>query len=201
MFGGQGGGKNSGDTTKGSVIVGDLELIGTDAGGGPDFGSGKRGAKVKKFEAHIMYDPKTGKGYKANKPADHKRMKKLGYLHADEMKKTSKAQVGDQISGVDGAKGDQDGSPMNFMQRASSELGDEDGFFQKVGGKALSDVFKFKDMFEAQKEQERRLEQQLKITDLSVTAAKSQPEKIAKRICYVQKISQTQEKSSFQCMV
>ena len=38
MFGGQGGGKNSGDTTKGSVIVGDLELIGTDAGGGADFG-------------------------------------------------------------------------------------------------------------------------------------------------------------------
>ena len=79
----------------------------------------------------MMYDPKTGKGYKANKPADHKRMKKLGYLHADEMKKTSKAQVGDQISGVDGAKGDQDGSPMNFMQRASSELGDEMGSFKK----------------------------------------------------------------------
>ena len=213
MFGGQGGGKNSGDTTKGSVIVGDLELIGTDAGGGPDFGSGKRGAKVKKFEPHMMYDPKTGKGYKANKPADHKRMKKLGYLHADEMKKTSKAQVGDQISGMEGladfnqgqdqytglqknysnAQYNQDGSPMNFMQRASGELGDEDGFFQKVGGKALSDVFKFKDMFEAQKEQERRLEQQLKITDLSVTAAKSQPEKIAKKFSRPEDYSNTGE--------
>jgi len=200
MFGGQGGGKDSGTTTKGSVIVGDLELTGTDAGGGADFGmpSGKRGAKVKKFEAHMMYDPKTGKGYKANKPADHERMKKLGYLHADEMKKTSKAQVGDQISGMEGladfnqgqeqytglrknysnAQYNEDGSPMNFMQRSGSELGDEDGFFEKVGGKVLSDVFKFKDMFEAQKEQERRLKQQLKITDLAVTAAKSQPEKI-----------------------
>ena len=29
----------------------------------------------------MMYDPKTGKGYKAEKPEDHERMKKLGYTH------------------------------------------------------------------------------------------------------------------------
>ena len=33
------------------------------------------------FEPHMMYDPKTGKGYKAEKEADHLRMKKLGYTH------------------------------------------------------------------------------------------------------------------------
>jgi hypothetical protein len=33
------------------------------------------------FEPHMMYDPKTGKGYKAEKPEDHERMKKLGYTH------------------------------------------------------------------------------------------------------------------------
>jgi hypothetical protein len=33
------------------------------------------------FEPHMMYDPKTGKGYKANKPEDHVRMKKMGYTH------------------------------------------------------------------------------------------------------------------------
>lgn len=37
------------------------------------------------FEPHMMFDPKTGKAYKANEPADHERMKKLGYLHKDEM--------------------------------------------------------------------------------------------------------------------
>lgn len=37
------------------------------------------------FEAHMMFDPKTGKAYKAYEPADHERMKKLGYLHKDEM--------------------------------------------------------------------------------------------------------------------
>lgn len=37
------------------------------------------------FEPHIMYDPKTGKGYEAKVPADHERMAKMGYLHKDEM--------------------------------------------------------------------------------------------------------------------
>mgnify|MGYP003142364488 FL=1 len=34
-----------------------------------------------KFEPHMMYDPKTGKGYKAEKEEDHLRMKKMGYTH------------------------------------------------------------------------------------------------------------------------
>tara|TARA_R110001606_G_scaffold230362_1_gene378217 strand:+ start:3 stop:1748 length:1746 start_codon:yes stop_codon:yes gene_type:complete len=33
------------------------------------------------FEPHMMYDPKTGKGYKADKEEDHLRMKKMGYTH------------------------------------------------------------------------------------------------------------------------
>ena len=33
----------------------------------------------KAFTPHMMYDPKTGKGYKAEKEADHLRMKKMGY--------------------------------------------------------------------------------------------------------------------------
>ena len=37
----------------------------------------------KDFEPHMMYDPKTGKGYKANKYADHVKMKKMGYVHDD----------------------------------------------------------------------------------------------------------------------
>ena len=34
-----------------------------------------------KFVPHMMYDPKTGKAYKAEKEADHNRMKKMGYSH------------------------------------------------------------------------------------------------------------------------
>ena len=33
------------------------------------------------FEPHMMYDPKTGKGYKADKIEDHLRMKEMGYGH------------------------------------------------------------------------------------------------------------------------
>jgi len=33
------------------------------------------------FEPHMMYDPKTGKSYKADKEEDHLRMKKMGYTH------------------------------------------------------------------------------------------------------------------------
>ena len=42
------------------------------------------------FEPHMMYDPKTGKGYEAKVPADHERMAEMGYLHADEMKEAGK---------------------------------------------------------------------------------------------------------------
>lgn len=35
----------------------------------------------KNFKPHMMYDPKTGKGYKANTFEDHLKMKKMGYTH------------------------------------------------------------------------------------------------------------------------
>lgn len=48
-------------------------------------GAVKSGSMAKEskdeFEPHMMYDPKTGKEYKANKPADHERMAKMGYTH------------------------------------------------------------------------------------------------------------------------
>ena len=33
------------------------------------------------FTPHMMYDPKTKKGYKAKTYDDHMRMKKMGYVH------------------------------------------------------------------------------------------------------------------------
>ena len=37
----------------------------------------------KEFVPHMMYDPETGEGHKAEKPEDHERMKKLGYTHEE----------------------------------------------------------------------------------------------------------------------
>jgi hypothetical protein len=33
------------------------------------------------FKPHMMYDPKTGKAYKAKTMEDHLKMKKMGYTH------------------------------------------------------------------------------------------------------------------------
>ena len=41
----------------------------------------KKAMKDEAFEPHMMYDPKTGKGYKADKEEDHLRIKKMGYTH------------------------------------------------------------------------------------------------------------------------
>jgi hypothetical protein len=45
-------------------------------------GTAKEGGE---FKPHMMFDPKTNKGYKANVKADHERMADMGYLHKDEM--------------------------------------------------------------------------------------------------------------------
>ena len=47
-------------------------------------------AATKKFKAHMMYNPKTGRGVKANKMADHLRLKKLGYTHTKPKAKKKK---------------------------------------------------------------------------------------------------------------
>lgn len=40
----------------------------------------------KNFKPHMMYDPKTGKGYEAKTYKDHMDMKKMGYTHEDSKK-------------------------------------------------------------------------------------------------------------------
>ena len=56
------------------------------------------------FKPHMMYDPKTGKGYKAETQEDHEKMNKLGYVHekpeeVTEAEKyiTGEFKVGDKI--------------------------------------------------------------------------------------------------------
>ena len=43
--------------------------------------AGKYESVEESFKPHMMYDPKTGKAYKAEKPEDHERMAKMGYSH------------------------------------------------------------------------------------------------------------------------
>ena len=62
--------------------------------------------KKESFEPHMMYDPKTGKAYKAEKEADHLRMKKMGYTHdkpeTNEDVKVKSADKKPELVNVDG---------------------------------------------------------------------------------------------------
>ena len=46
------------------------------------------------FKPHMMYDPKTGKGYKADTMDDHLKMKKMGYTH--DAPKTEEVDLGEE---------------------------------------------------------------------------------------------------------
>ena len=59
------------------------------------------------FTPHMMYDPKTGKGYKAEKEADHLRMKDMGYTHEKpEMKEEEEPQKPDSAKEVEQGRDD-----------------------------------------------------------------------------------------------
>ena len=49
------------------------------------------------FEPHMMYDPKTGKSEKAEKPEDHERLKKKGYTHEKPEVKEAKSSSGYEL--------------------------------------------------------------------------------------------------------
>ncbi len=45
------------------------------------------------FEPHMMFDPVSGKGYKANVEADHNRFAKMGFIHQDEMQQGGEIEI------------------------------------------------------------------------------------------------------------
>jgi len=61
-----------------SVTKGDLENMLPDYVNGADI---SKLFEAEDFKTHMMYDPKTGKGYEAKTMEDHLRMKKMGYDH------------------------------------------------------------------------------------------------------------------------
>ena len=65
------------------------------------FAIGDMGASIddikEDFTPHMMYDPKTGKGYKAEKEADHLRMKDMGYTHEKPDMEEAKSSTGYEL--------------------------------------------------------------------------------------------------------
>jgi hypothetical protein len=64
-----------------SVTKGDLEKMLPDYVAGADISKLFEAQDGEDFKTHMMYDPKTGKGYEAKTMDDHLRMKKMGYSH------------------------------------------------------------------------------------------------------------------------
>jgi len=148
----------------------------------------KKGGKVKKFEPHMMYNPKTGKGYKANKLKDHLRMDKLGYTH-----EPPKAFMGGDFGGgVPDAGGSSGGSGFsNFMSKAGDIYNSK--AVQDFGIPIVSDIISIKDQLKAQKETLARAKQNRMLSELTLDAAKSEPEKIEREYVRPEDVQNTGE--------
>ena len=137
-----------------------------------------------KFKPHMMYDPKTGKGYKANKLADHLRMDKKGYTH----QKPKKAQFGfDQID----FSSENYTDDMNFGQKvgkfASEDLG------KILASPEVKDIAMGIDKIKSQKDDLKDLQQMREVSGIALQAAMSKPEQIEREYVRPEDIENTGE--------
>ena len=192
LFSGGGGG---GEGVTGSVEVGELEM------GAP---MGKKGKKVMKFEPHMMYDPKTGKGYKANKKADHERMSKLGYTH----EKPKKAQDGVSFEPMDlGFEIPDTGGrssnisiydPNSGNYRRANKAGDDIAFGGKFAdalksAPVIGDIVEGIGKIKTQKDTLKDLKQMTAVSDIMLRAAQTRPEEIEREYVRPEDIQNTGE--------
>ena len=94
------------------------------------------------FKPHMMYDPKTGKGVKANTYADHVKYDKMGYTHEKPEVSEARARPPKIKKGLRDKKGKLhtvdmkvDGSKLSFR------VTDEFGSFKTVNAKQLATMF------------------------------------------------------------
>ena len=147
----------------------------------------KSGGSTKKFQPHIMYNPKTGKGKKAKTLKEHLALKKKGWGHTP-----PKAQIGGDIFG-DSADAnffspEEEG---NIISGDTGGIGDvvnsEDGgsnfsgILESIKTKGLpiiSDIVSISDQLKAQKKAKKEAEQSRRVSDVALRASKTMPEEI-----------------------
>ena len=185
---------------EGSIEVGELEML--------PIGMMKKGGK---FKPHMMYDPKTGKGYKANKLADHLRMDKKGYTHKKPKKAQDSAVVfpdlgfeipeqtqygnpsGSGFFGKSFSRGayNPDGSAMNFGQRVGDFVKNDLGpvLQTPMAKDIMMGISKIKGQRDALKD----LRQMEAVTDVARMAALSKPEQVDREYVRPEDIENTGE--------
>lgn len=195
---GSGSGGGSGLMSMLSSVLGEGGLEGLISGGGIGGGQGgggdmtsimssipmKKGGKVEKFEPHMMYDPKTKKGKKAMTYKEHLALKKKGWGHD-----APKAMFGGGSGG--GATTGGGGGFSNFMQGASDVYNSK--AVQDFGIPIVSDIMSIKDQLKAQKETLARAKQNRMLSELTLDAAKSEPEKIEREYVRPEDVQNTGE--------
>lgn len=110
------------------------------------------------FEPHMMYDPKTGKGYKANKPEDHVRMKKMGYTHEKPELKENYRTAARHGMGTEGKKEARVGLELDYYEpvRGDKKFGtivkkDAKGYTVKDSKTGKMHKFAYHDRIKARK--------------------------------------------------
>ena len=187
MFGGGAEGTGGGE----GMGEGMSEMI----SGGGFGGMMKKGGKVEKFTPHMMYDPKTKKGKKAKTLKEHLALKKKGWGHD-----APKAQGGisyfdqqgitvpeqSQYGNADGAgmfgkafsrgQYNEDGSSMNFGQKVGDFVQNDLGAIMQ--SPITKDIMQGLGKIKGQKDALKDLRQMEAVTDIALTAAMSEPEKV-----------------------
>nr|QPI16462.1 MAG: hypothetical protein NIOZUU157_00360 [Virus NIOZ-UU157] len=160
----------------------------------------KGGGSVEKFEPHMMYDPKTKKGKKVKTLKEHLALKKKGWSHD-----APKAQGGTVTpswgQGIDLPQGEAYSSPGNQffgIQEGASGMDQASNIFnsdavQNFGIPIVSDIMKISDQLKQQKEGLARAKQNRMLTELTLDAAKSEPEKIDREYVRPEDIQNTGE--------
>ena len=184
MFGGAGGEGGGGEGMDMSSIASMIPM--------------KQGGKVEKFKPHMMYDPKTGKGYKANKLEDHLRMKKLGYSH-----EPPKAQDGIPAmeptwgQDINIPSGEAYSSPTGEffgVQSGNQDLASNIGsILNSDAVPIVSDIMSYSQQKKAQKQVLASAKQNRMLSELALQAAKSEPEKIEREYVRPEDIQNTGE--------
>jgi hypothetical protein len=177
MFGGQGG---EGGLGGGQGAGGDI------AGAMSSFAM-QKGGKVKKFEPHMMYDPKTKKGKMAMTYKEHLALKKKGWGHD-----APKAMFGGGSGGSGGGATTGGGGGFNNFIQGASDVYNSDAV-QNWGLPIISDVVGFIDQKKAQKQTLASAKQNRMLSELTLQAAKTEPEKIEREYVRPEDIQNTGE--------
>ena len=188
-------GATSGDGTPtiSNAMTGDLEMTGIVQ---------KNGGTTKKFKAHMMYNPKTGKGKQVKTLKEHLILEKKGWGNNPPKAQDSIPPISPNQNFPDvGVQGEAYSSPGNqflgIQEGAGGmeQVGDimNSSAVQNWGVPIVSDALEISDQIKAQKEALGSAKQERQVSEIALQASKTTPEKIDRSYVRPEDFSNTGE--------